>query len=168
METFVGFVTVMESLLIPDSNEGLAYKIAIRGAALLSPDAQQRIKLRGILREFYDIRSDIVHEGHVEKGPNSNMGFYEVAEISRQLFLRYICLVYLGLEGMRPEWILPDLKEKLSSKGSRSKAIAGILDGLVLEPRLTEQLEQYMEQWGVHEDWVRRTTLRITGKLPEV
>jgi hypothetical protein len=168
METFVGFVTVIESLLTPGTRQDLAYKTAVRGAALLAADSKNRILLFEILGEFYKMRSQIVHEGHPGKEatlePNNTI-VLNLTEISRQIFLRYICLLYFGLEGGLPNWILPDLKE-LSSKNSRPKAIASILDGVVLDPGLTELLEDKMKQWSVYEDWMQRTTLLLGKKFP--
>ena len=166
METFVGFVTVIESLLTPGSRQELTYKTAVRGAALLSSDSEQRIKLFQILDEFYKTRSQIVHEGRTDKEDPyefNNMISHNLTEISQQIFLRYICLLNLGVNGDLPEWILPD-SEKLSSRNSRPKTIAKILDGLVLDPKLTELLEGKMKEWGIYEDWIRKMSLRLFGK----
>ena len=166
METFVDFVTVIESLLTPGTRQDLAYKTAVRGAALLAADSKNRIGLFEILDEFYKIRSQIVHEGHTGREDISGLKSTFLPEISRQIFLRYICLLYCGLEGDLPDWILPDLK-KLSSKNSRPKAIARMLDGLVLDSNLTELLEGKMKEWSVYEDWIKRGTyLLLRKKFP--
>jgi hypothetical protein len=162
MEPFVGFVTVIESLLTPDGQE-LAYKMAVRGASLLASDPEHRMRLFQILAEFYRTRSQIVHEGRTNKKDPyelNNMISHNLSEISRQIFLRYICLLYLGLEGNLPDWLLPDSK-KLSFRNSRPKVIAHILDGLVLNPKLTERLEERMEELGVYEDLIRSMGLLL-------
>ncbi|MCK4792439.1 MAG: hypothetical protein KAV87_52400 [Desulfobacteraceae bacterium] len=169
METFVGFVTVIESLLTPGTRQELTYKTAVRGASILDSDPENRIGLFHVLDEFYKIRSQIVHEGRTEKDDPyelNNMISHNLTEISRQIFLRYICLLYLTLNGDLPEWVLAD-SEKLSSRNSRPKTIAHILDSLVLDPNLTNQLEKRMEEWGVYDDWKRRIGLRLSGKRPE-
>ncbi len=156
MEVFVGFVTVIESLLTPDSRQELAYKMAVRGAALLTSDSKHRIHLFQILDEFYKTRSLIVHEGRTDKEEPYQLKdtiSYNLTKISREIFLRYICILNLGLDGELPKWILPD-PGKLSSRTSRPKTIANILDGLVLDPKLTDQLEKRMEELGVYEDWI--------------
>jgi hypothetical protein len=169
METFVGFVTVIESLLTPGTRQDLKYLTALRGAALLASGSEHRMALFRILDEHYKTRSQIVHEGHPDKEDPydfENMISYNLTEISRQIFLRYICLLYLGLDGELPEWILPD-PQKLSSKDNRPKTIAKILDGLVLDPKLTDRLEERMEEWGIYEDYIRKMRFRFFGKRPQ-
>ncbi|MEW6665906.1 MAG: hypothetical protein AB1512_11880 [Thermodesulfobacteriota bacterium] len=92
MDIFVGFVTTIESLLTPDAPQELAYKIAVRGASLLSAKPNKRLKLVELLTECYKIRSKIVHEGHA--GTNDpvklrNAISYRLSEMARQIFLRY-------------------------------------------------------------------------------
>ena len=168
METFVGFVTVIESLLTPGTRQDLKYLTALRGAALLASDSEHRMAFFQILGEHYKTRSQIVHEGHtVKEDPYKfqNMISHNLTEISRQIFLRYICFLNMGLNGELPDWILPE-PEKLSSRNSRPKTIANILDGFVLDPKLTDQLENKMEELGVHENWIRNMSLRLFGKRP--
>jgi hypothetical protein len=88
---------------------------------------------------------------------------HNLTEISRQIFLRYICLLNMGLNGELPEWVLPE-PGKLSSRSSRPKTIANMLDGLVLDQRLTDQLEKRMEEWGLYEDWIRKMSPRLFGR----
>jgi len=88
---------------------------------------------------------------------------HNLTEISRQIFLRYICLLHIGLGGELPEWVLPEPR-KLESKDNRPKTIAKILDGLVLDPGLTDQLEKRMQEFGIYEDWIRKMSLRLFGK----
>jgi hypothetical protein len=66
----------------------------------------------------------------------------------------------------RPWSILPE-PGKLSSGNSRPKTIANILDGLVLDPALTDRLEKRIDEWGLHEDWIRKMSLRLFGKPPQ-
>jgi hypothetical protein len=168
METFVGFVTVIESLLTPGTRQDLKYLTALRGAALLASSSEHRMALFQILEGHYKTRSQIVHEGYPDKKDPydfENMISHNLTEISRQIFLRYICLLHLGLDGGLPEWILPD-PNRLSLKDNRPKTIAKILDGLVLDPNITDRLEKRMDEWGVYEDWIRKMRLRLFGKPP--
>ena len=57
METFVGFVTVIEALLTPGTRQELTYKTAVRGASILDSDPENRMRLFDVLDEFYKIRS---------------------------------------------------------------------------------------------------------------
>ncbi len=170
METFVGFVTVIESLLTPGTRQELAYKLAVRGAALLASGSEHRMGLFQILDGHYKTRSQIVHEGHPDKEDPydfENMISHNLTEITRQIFLRYICLLNMGLNGELPDCVLPE-PGKLSSGNSRPKTIANILDGLVLDPGLTDRLEKRMDEWGVNEDWIRKMSLRLFGKPQNV
>ena len=167
METFVTLVTVIESLLTPGTRQELAYKMAMRGAALLASGFEHRMNLFQILDDHYKTRSKIVHEGHPDNDDPfelENMISDNLAEISRQIFLRYICLLCLGLDGGLPERILPK-PEKLKSRENRPKTVAGILDSLVLNPELTDRLEKRMQDWGVYEDWIQKTGLYLFRKL---
>ncbi len=154
METFVGFVTVIESLLTPGTRQDLTYKMAIRGASIMASDPKNRIEIFRILDDFYKIRSQIVHEGRTEKeDPHelNNIITNNLSEISRHILLRYICLLYLAVNGDLPTWVQADA-QKLSSRNNRPQTIAHILDSLVLDPSLTKLLEDNMKEWGVFED----------------
>ncbi len=163
METFVGFVTVIESLLTPGTRQELSYKLAVRGAALLAVEPEHRMRLFQILDEFYKTRSRIVHEGHTGKEDPfefEHIISHNLTEISRQIFLRYICLLNMGHNDELPKWVLP-APGNLLSRTSRPKAIANILDGLVLDPGLTARLEKRMDERGLNEDWIRKMTVRL-------
>jgi hypothetical protein len=116
----------------------------------------------------FDFRTIISLLDESAQRPNYDVGKAEanLTEISRQIFLRYICLLNMGLNGELPEWVLPE-PGKLSSRSSRPKTSANILDRLVLHPTLTDRLEKRMEEWGLYEDWIRRMSLRLFGKLPQ-
>jgi hypothetical protein len=166
METFVSFVTVIESLLTPGSQQELAYRMATRGASLLELDPEKRMKIFNMLMHVYKIRSRIVHEGHVEDHDShwlNRMGFEDVVELSRQIFLRYICVLHLALHEGFPGWVLPD-STKLLSRNSRSAVISRFWI-LVLAPHLTNELENSMKRSGVYKDWKRKTyTLSGSGQ----
>lgn len=153
LEPFVGFVTVIESLLTPGERQELTYKTSARGAALLTSDPSKRMRLFRFLVEAYRLRSKIVHEGRTDKEDPTelrNMISHNLTEITRHIFLRYICLLSLGLDRELPGWVLPE-HESLSSGNN----IARILDSVVLDPSLTGFLEKRMEQWGVYENLSR-------------
>jgi hypothetical protein len=157
MEPFVGFVTVIESLLTPGDRQELTYKTAVRGAALLTSDSEKRMGLYRFLVEVYRLRSQIVHEGRSDREDPTelrNMISYNLTEIARHIFLRYICLLSLGLDHELPEWVLPE--PKILSSGSD---IGRILDGVVLDPGLTDFLEKRMGEWGIYEDLSRWISL---------
>lgn len=149
MEVFVGLVTALESILTPESGgTELAYKTAIRGAALLAHDPKERSKAFQFLSRFYKARSKIVHEGHPGKEDLDRMINNALLEITQQVLLRYVFICYFGMEGHLPTWVLPN-SEMLLSKNKRSAVIRGILDAAVMDPKLTILLEEKLEEHGV-------------------
>jgi len=150
-------------LLTPDTTQELSYKIAIRGAGILSAKPKHRLGLVEMLNECYRLRSRIVHNGHAgdyDSFKLRNFISYRLTEIARQIFLRYLCLISLAAEGGLPEWIHSDLEELVTNR-KWAKATKTALDALVLDPNLTTFLEEKMDQWGLYEDWIRRTGLRF-------
>jgi hypothetical protein len=150
MEIFVGLVTVLESVLIPESGgTELGYKTAIRGASLLAHDPKERSKAFQFLSRFYKARSKIVHEGHPGKEDLDRMINNALLEITQQVLLRYVFICYFGgMEGHLPTWALPN-SEMLLAKNKRSAAIRGILDAAVMDPKLTILLEEKLEEHEV-------------------
>jgi len=163
MEVLVAFVTAIESLLTPNTTQELGYKIALRGAAILSRKPTHRLRLVELLYECYGIRSQIVHLGHAKDYDLlalRNFISLRLTEIARQIFIRYICIISLADEGNLPVWIQSNLNA-IKSKKDWPKVITTVLDALVLDPNLTIFLEEKMAQWGLHEEWVQRTDLRF-------
>jgi Apea-like HEPN len=54
-------LTALEALLIHESNAELGYRLSLRLANLLEPDDASRLNLFREIKEFYDLRSRIVH-----------------------------------------------------------------------------------------------------------
>lgn len=166
MEAFVGLVTVLESLLTPGERQELTYKTAIRGAAILSSEPKFRGLLFETLTDFYKMRSQIVHEGHSndeELMDLYNLTFNNLTGLCRQIFLRYVFLLNLGIQGGLPNWVLPD-SSALNSNSKRLKTVSQILDAVVMDPNLTTILEDKMREWGLYENWSQQTTFGLSVK----
>lgn len=150
MEIFVGLVTALESVLTPESaGTELAYKIAIRGASLLAHEPEERSKALQLLSRFYKTRSQIVHDGHPGKEDLERMINNALLEMTQQLLLRYVFMVYYGMDGHLSTWALPS-PEMLRQKGKRPVAIRGILDAAVMNPKLIISLEEKLEEQGLN------------------
>ena len=80
-EVFVGLVTVIESILNPDSQSELTYKTALRGAALLTSSPEERLLAFKIINGFYSTRSEIVHEGQSDGSSDEEieLGLVEIS-----------------------------------------------------------------------------------------
>ncbi|MCK6558694.1 hypothetical protein HUU39_17470 [candidate division KSB1 bacterium] len=148
MDIFVSLITTMESLLTHGDSADLSYKLAIRAAALLSHDATKRMDMFQKLKEWYRIRSKIVHEGHSKGKDPYEIIKPDLLRISRQLFLRYITLLHLAGENDLQNSLLPNA-EFLKNCKKRPEAVSKILDAAVIDPRLTIKIEEALEQWGM-------------------
>lgn len=157
---FVSLVTVTESLLNPESRMELAYKTGIRGASLLTQDPENRMKVFRTLGEIYKLRSQIVHEGHVDRGKIDELLMVRLFPLTRQILIRYMALILAGLSSELPEWVLPETKDLKSNK-KRLSTISRILDAMVLNPNMVALLDNYMDKNGIFEDWWRHTDLRF-------
>jgi hypothetical protein len=152
LDIFVGFITVIESLLSAGSRTELNYKSAMRGAALLSPCPENRILYFNKLRELYKIRSKIVHEGYVDKKTNlETLIKNNLNEIAQMIFLRYIFALYMCMRNKLPSWIKSN-PSNLKSRKNRSNEISNILDSFVMDSKPTEFLEKYMNEFGIKQN----------------
>ena len=63
---FLFMAIALESLLLPERDEELTYRLAERGALLLGKEVNQRKEISGRIKKLYSIRSRIVHNGGYE------------------------------------------------------------------------------------------------------
>jgi hypothetical protein len=54
-------LTALEGLLTSESNSELSYRLSLRVASLLGPDDESRKRMFKDMKDFYDVRSKIVH-----------------------------------------------------------------------------------------------------------
>ena len=157
---FVNLVTITESLLNPKIHVELAYKTAMRGASLLTQDPEKRMKVFQSLSEAYKLRSGIVHEGRFDFKEIENLMALRLFPLTRQIFIRYMAILLMGLSSELPDWILPEPNELKSGK-KRLPAISRILDGMVIDPSMVTVLDNYLERNGILEEWWRHTDMRL-------
>jgi hypothetical protein len=85
----VDFITILESLFMPDSNMELSFKLSIRVAKLLHKELKMTEKeLFQEMKKLYDIRSTIVHKGSSIKLNNETLMM--VSEIARNTIVKYV------------------------------------------------------------------------------
>jgi len=88
----VDLMIALESLLVPEE-EGIAFKLSQRVANLLGPDAMSRKYLFQKIREFYGLRSKVVHGAKARpKEIKAQEQIDELREITRQIILSVIAL----------------------------------------------------------------------------
>ena len=144
MELFVSFITVIDSLLTRGERRDLAYKVATRGAAILSHDSEKRIKTMSYLKKLYTIRSEIVHEGH-SKGTDfiNYLAFLPI--IVRYIFIKFIAVAYLFKNNLIEDKLLLNNKKPKSIKNS----IPYILDLLVMKPELSHIIDNKLSEMNI-------------------
>lgn len=80
-ESMVDLAIGLEALLIPRKSEEIVEDIAYRGSFLLSAENEERERTYKRIKELYNHRSDIVHEGNVEVPDDylADMKYYALA-----------------------------------------------------------------------------------------
>jgi Apea-like HEPN len=110
-EDIVNMLTAFETLLLGGTTTTeLTYRLSMRIAHLLGKDAQSRRKLFREMREFYDLRSKIVHGSELK--PKHFAGLEQVAqlrEILRRVLLTEIALLSEGITRQDVEVLLDDI-----------------------------------------------------------
>jgi len=144
MELFVSFITVIDSLLTRDGMGDLAYKIAARGAAILSPDSQKRIDIMSYLKKLYNIRSKIVHQGDT-KGEDLIDFLVDLPNIVRHIFIKFIIIVYLFKKGLFDDTIM----KYVNKPNDKNQSIGDILDLCVMQPKLTTIIDAKLSEMNI-------------------
>lgn len=148
MNIFVSIISSIESLLTPESNEGLLYKASIRAAPLISDNPLERLKHFENLCECYKIRSKIVHEGHTNINRLDNIIDNYLLPLSQNLLIQYITLIHLLNHHENSNSSLPNLKT-IQNKEKKIKAISKTLDIVIFEPSILDDIKTKLEKWGL-------------------
>lgn len=115
----------LESLLVPEE-EGITFRLAQRVANLLGPDASSRKELFKQIRDFYGLRSRIVHGSKIRsKEVSAAQQLDALREITRRILLCVIALatdVDLSLDSyaslLNDMCLDDDLRRSIQSKAS--------------------------------------------------
>jgi hypothetical protein len=85
-------VVSLEALLVPEE-EGIAFRLAQRVANLIGQEATSRKELFGQIRDFYSVRSKIVHGAQFKKKEiNALQQLDSLREITRRVLLSILAL----------------------------------------------------------------------------
>ena len=162
MENFISLMTVLESVLNPESSTELAYKTSVRGACLLSDDPQKRYIFFKTISSLYKTRSQIVHKGHPGQAESKlkEVLSFRLIPLVKEIFSRYISLLFFVNQNFLPDLILPE-SMNLTSANKRPETISSIYNALIFDPSLTKQLEEKMGDYVISDDWLRQTDLRF-------
>jgi Apea-like HEPN len=117
----VGSITALEALLTKkEETEGLTYRLALRMANLLGSDANSRKSIFRQVKDFYGLRSKIVHGVSLDK---KWLGRLEAIDSLREM-VRRVLLSTMALysEGTRAE-DLPDILDELALDEDRRKQV---------------------------------------------
>lgn len=154
METFVSFVTVIDSLLTRGELYGKTKKISSRGGAILSSNSEKIELLKQYLTRIYNIRSSIVHEGHTN-GENLENILVVLPEITRQIFIKFLMLTYLIKNRLFGHGIM----DNISNIEDTNKSITKILDLSITEPEIVKTIDRKLSEMSIELEELRKSFL---------
>jgi len=106
----VNSLTALEAMLLNDSKSELTYRLSMRVAHLLGTDGETRKKLFGDMKEFYDLRSTIVHGSPIKPKHHSRMAKSDdLREIVRVVLLTVLMLIGEGMNKLRIDQLLDEI-----------------------------------------------------------
>ncbi len=107
----VGAVTAFEALLTKkDEKEGLTYRLSMRIANLLGPNAEARKEIFLTVKKFYNLRSNIVHGAQPGLNlPNLDQAVDLVRETLRKVLLSTMALFVAGVRPVDIPGLLDEL-----------------------------------------------------------
>jgi len=105
-------LTALEGILTNESNTELAYRLSLRVANLLGTDNESRKRIFKDMREFYDLRSKIVHGSGFKLRPKHIARLHQIPllrEYLRRVLLSMFALVLEGLSVGQLEELLDEI-----------------------------------------------------------
>ena len=106
----VNALTALEALLLNDSKSELSYRLSMRVAYLIGTDDETRKQLFRDMKEFYDLRSTIVHGSQIKPKHQSRLEQSDsLREIVRIVLLTIIALIGEGLNKLEIDQLLDEI-----------------------------------------------------------
>ena len=103
-------LTALEALLLHGSKTELTYRLSLRVAHLLGSDAASRKTLFNDIKEFYDLRSTIVHGNELKAKHEAKFEqMEELREIFRRTLLAMMALIADGISKPELESLLDEI-----------------------------------------------------------
>jgi hypothetical protein len=106
----VNALTALEALLLNDSKTELTYRLSMRVAHLLGADAPSRRQLFEDMKDFYDVRSAVVHGSQIKPKHQTRMEQSDILrEIVRKTLLTVLPLVAAGMARPQLDLLLDEV-----------------------------------------------------------
>jgi hypothetical protein len=106
----VNALTALEALLLNGSKTELTYRLSMRVAHLLGSDATSRRTLFNDMKEFYDLRSTVVHGSELKSKHETRLErLDELREILRRTLLAVIALIAEGISKSELEFLFDEI-----------------------------------------------------------
>jgi hypothetical protein len=103
-------LTALEALLLNDSKSELTYRLSMRVAYLLGTNDETRKRLFRDVKEFYDLRSTIVHGSQIKPKHQSRLEqSNELREIVRIVLLTILALIGEGMNKSQIDQLLDEI-----------------------------------------------------------
>ena len=123
-------LTAFEGILTNESNAELSYRLSLRVAHLLATDASSRKQIFKDMKDFYDLRSKLVHGGGFKLKLKNQTRLQQIdtlREYLRRTLLSVMALYAKGLSGAQLEELLDDIALDETSRAEVQKAAAKFL-----------------------------------------
>jgi hypothetical protein len=111
-------LTALEGVLLSGKDGELSYRLSVRVASLLGNDASDRKQIFKTVKEFYDLRSKIIHGSPLKPKHMSQFeNVQSLREIVRRIILSIMALLSSGndeadLDGIKDEIVFDDDKRR--------------------------------------------------------
>src|SRR5262249_29386363 len=106
----VNALTALEALLLNDSKTELTYRLSMRVAHLLGVDAASRREIFEDMKDFYDVRSAVVHGSKIKPKHQTRMEQSEMLrEIVRKTLLAVLPVVAEGMTREQLDLLLDEI-----------------------------------------------------------
>jgi len=135
----VNALTALEAVVLNGSKTELTYRLSMRIAHLLGPDATSRKTLFDDMKEFYDLRSTVVHGSELK--PRHEMRLErldDLREVLRRTLLAVMALVSEGITKSELECLFDEI---VLDEGKR-RAVQELASAFLCSEKTTAKMVQ--------------------------
>ena len=119
-------LTALEALLTNESNAELSYRLSLRVANLLGFDEASRLNTFKEMKEFYDLRSKIIHGSASKLSPKLQNRFQSIDSLREILRRTILSVMALFLNTNSTEVRLDELLDQIVFDEARRKEVQGL------------------------------------------
>ena len=116
-------LTALEGLLTNETNAELSYRLSLRVANLLESNDASRLDRFKEMKEFYDLRSKLIHGSASKLSPKLQNRLRTVASLREILRRTILSVMALFLDGSSTEGRLDDLLDQIVFDEARRKEV---------------------------------------------